>query len=390
MQDKAAIIAVGSELLSGQITNRNAAWLSAKLFSVGISVGSHAVVDDLETDIVEALEQAATKAGYIFVTGGLGPTSDDLTRQAVARFAGKPLRYDHDSWLHIEKIFSRLRIPVPETNRQQCYFPEGAKVLVNHAGTANAFEVLVSGVRVFVLPGPPREVEFVWQDHIENALASAIAVPKRPIIKMWRTIGRGESHIAELIEGIAGQSGVDIAYRAHAPYIETKIRYLAEDATRVRPILTAIDQVLAPWIYEVDHEDVSKELALILANYNSINLYDGATQGNLVELLSPQLREHIPSPRTLSLATSWESHDAPQLFIRNCLTVNDDVELTLAVAGFDENQGWAVGVRNKDILEVVAKPSPYKGDALRSRNQKAIAALAIRAFYDILMMSRRH
>jgi molybdenum cofactor synthesis domain-containing protein len=384
MTDKAVIIAIGSELLSGQITNRNAAWLSARLFELGIAVCEHLVVDDVEADIVDALRGSAGKARHLVLTGGLGPTSDDLTRQAVAKFAGKALRFDPPSWQHIQDIFARLRSPVPETNRQQCYFPEGARVLVNKAGTANAFALPVDGVQVFVLPGPPREVETVWNDHVRGMLESAVPAAARAVVRMWRTIGRGESHIAEIVEKVAGNSGVELAYRAHAPFIETKIRYRAAEAAKHASLVEALDQALAPWLFEADDEDVTSAFTSLLTTYKSINLYDGATHGNLVELLAPQLRERRGIPPALSLATSWETHDSPALFVRNCLSISDDVELALAVAGYDDGEGWAVGVRTKDRLTVLEKPSPYRGEALRARNQKAVAALAVRAFYDIL------
>lgn len=384
MTDKAVIIAIGSELLSGQITNRNAAWLSARLFELGIVVSEHLVVDDVEADIVDALARSAGKARYLVVTGGLGPTSDDLTRQAVARFAGKGLRFDPPSWQHIQDIFARFRSPVPETNRQQCYFPEGARVLVNKAGTANGFTLTVDGVQVFVLPGPPREVETVWGEHVRGMLEGAVPAAARAVVRMWRTIGRGESHIAEIVEKVAGNSGVEIAYRAHAPFIETKVRYRAAEAAKHVGLVEALDQALAPWLFESDDEDVTSAFTALLTAYKSINLYDGATHGNLVELLAPQLRERRGIPPALSLATSWETHDSPALFVRNCLSINDDVELALAVAGYDDGEAWAVGVRTKEGLTVLEKPSPYRGEALRSRNQKAVAALAVRAFYDIL------
>jgi molybdenum cofactor synthesis domain-containing protein len=382
---KAAVIAVGSELLSGQITNRNAAWVSAALFDLGIDSACHMTVDDVEADIVGALELAARRAGLIVVTGGLGPTSDDLTRNAVARWAGRPLEYHEPSWRHIETMFARFSRTVPETNRQQCWFPAGATVLANSAGTANAFALSANGCRVFVLPGPPREVETIWTEHVAAEVATRIPPSERKALRMWRTIGKGESHLAEVVEPLVSGRSVEVAYRAHAPFVETKVRFPVARAKELEPLCAALDAALAPWVYEVDREDVQHALARRLAMFQTIDVYDGVTRGNLVEVLAPELRAQLPATTTLSSVTSWESNESPREFVEQMLTLSrGGAEVHLALAGFDASGTWAIGARMLDERTVIERPSLYKGEAMQSRNLKAIAALACRIWLDAL------
>lgn len=391
----ASIIAIGSELLAGQIVNRNAAWLSAKLFALGIDVGRHVTIDDIEADIVKTLAHEGDTARLLFVTGGLGPTSDDLTRSAVARWVGQPLVYHEPSWKHIEAAFTRLKAPVAETNRQQCFFPSGATVLDNRAGTANAFTLIApSGARVFVLPGPPREVEAIWNDHILAKVLATVDPSERQELRSWRTIGKGESHIAEIIEplidkhcaqrGIKDRLGLTLAYRAHAPFVETKLRYPIRDAASVKPLTDAIGTALVPWLFEMDTEDHAFGLATKLKAFKIVDIYDGATEGELQEMLAPPLRDELPKPSMVSIVSSWEAHDAPAAFVEQALALNPDADLHLAIAGFALDGTWVVGIRQGDDQRIEEKPSPYPVDTQKRRNHKAVAALALKAFNDLL------
>jgi molybdenum cofactor synthesis domain-containing protein len=383
MAQTAAILAVGSELLSGQTLNRNAAWLSNQLFALGIDTRCHQTVDDIEGDIVTGIQAMAAQADLLFITGGLGPTSDDLTRNAVAKWAGRELAFDQGSWDHIGKMFARFSRDVPESNRQQCYFPAGARVLTNVAGTANAFTLTAHGKELWILPGPPREVEQVWTDHIGAALAGRILPAARKRLRMWRTIGKGESHLAEVIEpllmGSRGQ-GVEVAYRAHAPYIELKVRFPEADAARFAPLCSAIQAALRPWLFEVDDQDVARQLVARLSRYQSVEIYDGVTQGQLAELLAPEFRTALTKQAQLVFVTSWEGFESPAAFLEQTLDTNPETEVALAVAGFDPSGAWAVGIRELSEKTVEERPSIYRGEAMQARNLKAIASLAAKAW----------
>lgn len=381
---QAAILAIGSELLSGQILNRNAQWISSKLVEQGIVVKQHITVDDDIDEITEALFSLADKCQYIFITGGLGPTSDDLTRDAVARWCGKELVYDPASWTHIEEIFTRLGRTAPASNRQQCYFPDGADILRNRAGTANGFQITHNGTMVWVLPGPPKEVDTVWNDFVQHQVVDLVPPEKRLVTKMWRTVGLGESHVADLLSPIVTGRGAGVAYRAHAPYIETKISFSASETERFKPLCQEIDSTLSKWLFEKDDEDLATIFALELNRFTSVDIYDGATQGQISQLLAPHIKTTNKAERQVSLVTSWEPHDSPREFVEQCFAISGSTDLAVVVAGFDHAGHWAYGVRSSKGTEIVEVPSIYFGDDVRLRNQMAVAALVIKGWLRIV------
>jgi nicotinamide-nucleotide amidase len=379
-----SILAIGSELLSGQILNRNAQWLSQKLLQLGFTIKQHLTVDDEHQAIITGIEKIAADSDHIFITGGLGPTTDDITRDAVSLWVKKELVYDPSSWTHIEEMFAKFQRAAPETNKQQCYFPEGAEILRNRAGTANGFHVQHFNKDIWVLPGPPKEVEAVWNDHVFGSLQSMVPEHARFKTKMWRTIGLGESHLAEILNPIVLGVPVTVAYRAHAPYVETKITYLMADLALYQPLLTTVEQALKKWMFEVDEEDTASALGRELNRFSSVDIYDGVTQGQLSLFLAPHIQASAKVDRQVSLVMSWEKHDSPRQFVEQCFKISGSSELALAVTGFDEDGKWAFGIRSPELTQIIERKSIYTGDAMRQRNQMAIAALTIKGWLDLM------
>src|SRR5207244_4024910 len=155
---KAEIISIGSELTSGQNLDTNSQWLSRRLAEVGIVVGWHTTVaDDLDAN-VEAFRIAAGRAGLVLVTGGLGPTQDDLTREALARAAGVELVFNEAAFADIQAMFARRGRTFPERNRVQAYFPAGAEPIPNANGTAPGVWQKLGDCHVAAMPGVPSEM----------------------------------------------------------------------------------------------------------------------------------------------------------------------------------------------------------------------------------------
>ena len=149
---KAEILSIGSELTSGQNLDTNSQWLSRRLAEVGIAVGWHTTIaDDLEAN-VEAFRIAARRAGLVLSTGGLGPTQDDLTREALARAAGVGLVFDQASFDRIQEMFARRNRTMPERNRVQALFPAGAEPIVNDRGTAPGIWMRIGDAVLAQLP----------------------------------------------------------------------------------------------------------------------------------------------------------------------------------------------------------------------------------------------
>ena len=136
---KATILGVGTELTTGQITNKNGSWISKQLMSYGVTTASHIVVPDDKKLITQALDYCANTSQIIFITGGLGPTSDDFTRDLISEWTNQKLVFDDSSWKHVQDRLTSRGFTVKDIQRQQCYFPETAKVLTNAHETANGF-----------------------------------------------------------------------------------------------------------------------------------------------------------------------------------------------------------------------------------------------------------
>src|SRR3954469_495679 len=167
---KTEIISVGSELTSGQNLDTNSQWLSRRLAEVGIPVGWHTTIaDDLE-DNVEAFGVATRRAGLVLVTGGLGPTQDDLTREILARVAGVELVFHQESFEQIRQMFARRTRTMPERNRVQALFPAGAEPIPNDRGTAPGIWMRVGDCLIAAMPGVPSEMYAMFETQVKPRL----------------------------------------------------------------------------------------------------------------------------------------------------------------------------------------------------------------------------
>ena len=211
----AEIVCVGTELLLGETVNTHAAFLSQRLAAYGIDVYHHVTVGDNLARLEAALRQAAHRAGIVIVTGGLGPTGDDLTREAIARVAGRPLVLDPAVLAGIERYFAARGRPMAPGNRKQALFPAGSHVLPNAHGTAPGFVLEWAPGRWFVaLPGPPRELRPMVDGPLVPFLQrwSRSAGGVRLLRRVLRVAGLGESEVEHrLADLFAGQGPVTLA-----------------------------------------------------------------------------------------------------------------------------------------------------------------------------------
>lgn len=294
---KASILAVGTELTTGQIINRNAATLSEKLNSFGVQTQAHLTVPDQENLILDSLHYVEKFCDLIFVTGGLGPTSDDFTREVIAKWLQVELIYDEKSWAHIVNRLSARGFQVREIQKQQCFYPAGASILENKEGTANAFQVKRSlngrTQNIFVLPGPPREIESLWADHLEPWLQNTTRDLKKRVTKSWDTLGVGESDVAVQVEEILARfpksNQLEIGYRVHLPYVEVKVTYDQSQNALFHETLLQIDEKLKDITMAKNFEDIAVRATKKLSELD-FTFYDFLTQGFLHKRLSPLLK----------------------------------------------------------------------------------------------------
>lgn len=194
----AIILSIGDELVLGQTVDTNSAWLSAQLAAVGCAVSAHVTVPDDQAAIEEAIRGAVTRCDRLIVSGGLGPTADDLTRQALAAVMNQPLEMNAEWLAELEKFFAARNRPMPESNKIQAMIPRGARMVFNTAGTAAGIEATVGNCRVLVVPGVPKEMKIMVERNLLAGLrnqAGGAAILSRTL----HTFGLGESAVAEML-----------------------------------------------------------------------------------------------------------------------------------------------------------------------------------------------
>jgi nicotinamide-nucleotide amidase len=218
----AAILSIGTELTRGEIANTNAAWLAAELTAAGFSVAKiDAIPDDLEP-MVATIRALAQSYRLIVVTGGLGPTTDDLTAAAAARAAGVELVRDESALLAIRRRVESRGKTMNPGHEKQADVPAGAELLANALGTAPGFTLALGDTAVFFLPGVPREMRRMFTDQVLPRIRPS--APNNTHQVRLRTYGLGESAVGQLLKDVEGtHAGVTLGYRVHFPEVDVKV-----------------------------------------------------------------------------------------------------------------------------------------------------------------------
>lgn len=234
----AAILSIGTELTRGELNNTNATWLAERLTAHGFEVACIETIADDRATIVDTLCRLAVRNRVVVCTGGLGPTTDDLTAECVARAAGVSLVRHEPSLEAIRRRFTALNREMTASNAKQADFPEGAEVLQNPIGTAPGFAISLGASRMFFTPGVPIEVYRMFEEQILPRIASLAS--NDSVQTHLKTFGQTESRIGELLAGVEEQfPGVTIGYRAHFPEIEVKVHARAKNKPEAQQLADA-------------------------------------------------------------------------------------------------------------------------------------------------------
>lgn len=276
---KIALLATGDELTTGDILNTNGQKIAQSLFDMGFSIGSHVLVADDETEMVKAIDFLRQSHDVIILTGGLGPTSDDRTRFALASANNKTLFFDDASWQAIEERLNRYRLEIHESNKQQSYFPEGAEVLPNPHGTAAGCRLQTDDALFFMLPGPPKECLPMFFEQVQPYLLKHLQHTKYEQ-KKWRLFGVSEGEIAAELDKLTADFPVTTGYRWDYPYLEFKLLYEAGLDLKYLPkkLEERIQQIS---ICSAEQTAVEAFLEQLNQLASPINICDEATAGLL-------------------------------------------------------------------------------------------------------------
>jgi nicotinamide-nucleotide amidase len=267
---RAEIVAVGTELLLGQIADTNARWMSERLAEAGLDVTHHQAVGDNLERIVEALRLAAGRADVVLVSGGLGPTEDDITRDAIAAFAGVPLVFHAELETMLREKFRRWSAigTMPASNLRQAYVPQGARWIVPDRGTAPGLALQLGGTRLYAVPGVPDEMQEMIGGTIVPELR-ALAGGDVIVSRIVRCAGMGESAVAErLADLFASSTNPTIAYLASMG--EVKVRITAKAPSRAQaealaePVVAEVRGRLGDVVFSEDDESLEQTVLRLL------------------------------------------------------------------------------------------------------------------------------
>lgn len=253
------VVAVGTELLLGQIVNSNAAHIGAKLAESGLDAHYQVVVGDNHLRLTEAIRTAIARSEAVILTGGIGPTPDDLTREAICAATGRAMKFNDEYAEEMRARWEAMGRTLPENNLRQAEYPEGAEQLPNPKGTAPGLLLVHDETLIFALPGVPAEMYLLLDDHVLPRLAEASGETSVLVNRVLRTWGKGESAVAELLDDLYHAStNPSMAYLASAG--EIKVRLSAKATTRaealemIAPIERQVRSRLGTSVFAADEE----------------------------------------------------------------------------------------------------------------------------------------
>lgn len=289
---KAEIIAVGTELLLGQIVNTNAQYLSQQCASLGVDVYFQTVVGDNEERLRHALDVAKERAQLIICTGGLGPTRDDLTKDVLADYLGRKLTMHDPSLTRINELFASRGIPMAESNARQALMLEGSHPLDNDAGLAVGVALEHDGTYYMLLPGPPREMKTMFETYGKQWISGFSSGMDPLYSKMLKFAGIGESAVEkELLDLIEAQSDPTIAPYAKEGEVSIRLTTRAkspeEAISRISPLEEEIRERLAPYLYADEDKPIEEIISHHLIDHGkTLATAESCTGGLISDLLT--------------------------------------------------------------------------------------------------------
>ena len=288
----AEIVTTGTELLLGDTVDTNSTYIARQLRDVGVNLYVKTSVGDNVERLVRVLDQALDRSDVVITTGGLGPTVDDVTREAVARVTGRSLALHADSLAQIEGIFARWGRPIGENNLRQAYLPEGSLPIPNPVGTAPVFIVETARGAIVSLPGVPREMERLMQDSVMPYLRSRIGGEHSVIrSRILRTVGIGESQIDERIDDLMRSSNPTVGLSAHLGMVDVRITARANSAELADKLIAPIEadvrsRIGEEHVYGTEGESLEEVAVRALLDAGAtLRLVETATSGELARLV---------------------------------------------------------------------------------------------------------
>lgn len=360
-QINSEIISIGTEILLGEITDTNSVYLAKALRDVGINVFYMTSVGDNRQRIADVIHQAMRRSNLVITCGGLGPTVDDMTRQAVADATERGLEFHQALYDQIAERFRGFRATMTDNNRQQAYLPAGAIAIENPVGTAPSFGVEHNGSLVISLPGVPREMKFLMNNKVIPLLKDKydLGIIKARVL---HTAGIGESMLDDLIgRSLLEASNPTVGLAAHNGQVDVRITAKADREVDADLLINGFEDELrkriGKYVFGADSDTLDEVLQSVLSKLGAtVSIVDAGLNGVLSTTLGP----------TVAHSTSYESPDA----LRAALKLPDATlrQLTEAAA---ENQiqqtGSAVSIAVASLPDVEESEDAAEGTAVTVR-----------------------
>jgi len=338
----AEIVAIGSELLLGQVVDTNSAWMAQRLTALGVNLYFTSVVGDNPGRMREVIQRALERADIVITSGGLGPTQDDLTREIVAEVTGRKLILDAGLLEQVEEHFRRRGRTMTPNNRRQGYMPEGAIPVKNPNGTAPSFIVEDPRGVVFSLPGVPVELKWLFENEVEPYLRKKFKLAEVIHYRVLKVVGIGESAVDDKIGYlIANSSNPTVGVLALPGQVDVRIAAKATNKDQamnlIAPVEAEVHGLLGNAIFAADQETMEDVVGRLLrARNKTVAVYEDLTCGNLSERLQ------VASTESFGAGVICNSEVA----IRNLLTHGRDPARTDALIqdpeALTDELAWAV------------------------------------------------
>lgn len=284
---KLEMICTGEEVLSGQIVDTNAAWFADTMMNQGIELQRKTTVGDRMDDLVNIFLERSKHADVIMVNGGLGPTSDDLSAEAIALASGDELIEDKEWLKHLHALFKKIGRKFPDNMHRQCLLPASAIRVENAEGTALGFRVKLNNAWLFFTPGVPIEfkamVEQQFIPFIEDTFNPAQATQLHKLL----TLGHGESNLADKLDIISLPEGITLGYRPSAPHVEIKLFARGDSAIAALPaFINKVKEVLGSAVVTENCPSIAQAVhGLLLEKKAKLSIAESCTGGMLTNQL---------------------------------------------------------------------------------------------------------
>lgn len=307
------IVTIGTELLLGEIQDTNSRFIARSLRDIGVDLYRLSTVGDNLNRITATLQEALMRADIVITTGGLGPTVDDPTRQAVANVFNVRLVYHEELWQQILERFSRYNRNPSENNKRQAYIPSNSVAIPNPVGTAPAFYVELGVKTIISLPGVPREMEYLMNSFVVDYLKRRYDL-RDEIILPWvvHTISKGESSIDEIIGEMETLSNPTVGLLAHPGQTDIRVTAKAPSATEaeemMQPVLQEIRKKLKDFIYGENDTTLEQAVAELLnESKTSVSVIESGTKGEVFEKLKLHMQDGRLTGDNVDLVFSGET-----------------------------------------------------------------------------------